>query len=810
MAAALAAGCAGPSERDAVYWLAPERTPGRFLCRAPAATDVTVVCDRWPDGSDVRRFGLDAIRLSGARTDHEKALAVYRWIRRWMIFPDKKLGSPTERVASHRRKRGYVDQALKLLNVYGIHWCDGQVRVMEAVWRALGYRAEKIVRGGHTVAGVWYEDHDGAARWHLMDVSHSAFALDRTRHRLLTPDELSTRWYSFYYQWCVCPHNGWDDHRVDLALRLGEKLERIWGNWGRPYHDCAVKEGRMRTTVPQEERGPYRFTYGNGRWTYAPDVRTDVWRDGLAARPVNLAPDALRPAAAGKTASAIWRVRTPYIVSDADVRMTLFRKSPDDTVRLLLSVDDGRTWRPVWECPPEQTGRRQVTAGICPRFKVTNRTDPPEGFHSAFGRYSYRLKLELLAKDRPEDCRVDAITFRTTVQQNMMALPQLQPGRNRITVRGALAEGAALRVTYVWDDPLGTRRKNVTVVEQTPWTYEILAAGKRWEDCVCKSLVVEAVPATGEGNRTIFKERPAAIHELPPMRPVAQTVGRWKRPRKEAVPPVAEIIEALNAGRDLRRMVDCAIQLGDPTAFDAVKRVVYECRDRNVKNQAIVALYNLDADRARPVLLDVLGDKDLTRVRWNEKHKYVGHQAWRESAAVIGAIAAEAGWTEFLPGLLKALPGSKPGWGARYGLIRAVGRLGAGSRAAAEAIRDVLAASREKEHGDAKAVAAAVAGGIGDPLLIPALRKNLKSSYEPLKHGAALSLGRLGDRSIAPKMRKWLGVTRDENYRGVAAEALGHLRDHDSVPALRAALAVETFPWIRAKIREALENIDED
>ncbi|KKL19071.1 hypothetical protein LCGC14_2469150, partial [marine sediment metagenome] len=169
------AGQDGPSlSRDGAYWRGPQRTPGAFLSRSPAATDVTVVCDRWPDGSDLRRFGLDAIRLSGARTDHEKCLAVYRWVRRWMIYfsKDRKYGgAPVEKLISPHRKGGYVDQPLKLLNVYGVHHCDGQTRVVEAVWRALGYRAQKVVRGGHTVVGCHYRDYDDVERWHLLDVS---------------------------------------------------------------------------------------------------------------------------------------------------------------------------------------------------------------------------------------------------------------------------------------------------------------------------------------------------------------------------------------------------------------------------------------------------------------------------------------------------------------------------------------------------------------------------------------------------------------------------------------------------------------
>ena len=114
-------------DRDLDYWRAPERSPGPFLSKKPAAHDVWVSCDRWPDGSDMRRFGMDAIRLSRATTDHEKALAVYRWVRRWMIFNNRR-GCSTERLNPDTIGHPWVMQGDKLLNVYGVHWCGGQAR----------------------------------------------------------------------------------------------------------------------------------------------------------------------------------------------------------------------------------------------------------------------------------------------------------------------------------------------------------------------------------------------------------------------------------------------------------------------------------------------------------------------------------------------------------------------------------------------------------------------------------------------------------------------------------------------------------
>lgn len=809
-ACALSAGAGGAEQQPrpapkAAYWRAPERTPGPLQCPMPAATGVTVVCNRWPDGSDVRRFGLDAIRLCGAKTDHEKCLAVYRWVRRWLIFPDKRVGPPTEKIAARHHKRGFVDQALKQLNVYGCHWCDGQVRAMEAIWRALGYRAEKIVRGGHTIIACHYRDDDGVARWHALDVSHSGLLFDRTGRRLLSLDELTTRYYNFYYQYIVCPHNAWDDHRMELSLRIGERLDRAWGNWQKPYQDNIARGDRK---VPAGERGPYKLDYGNGRWTYRPDLAGPDWHRGLARPPRGAAAGKLQPAAPGTPAAAVWDFRTPYIISDAAIGLRVFRKGPRDRIRLHLSVDDGKTWKPLWTCPDDVVGRKELSVPICETFRVTGKAEPPEGLHSPFGRYAYRLKLELLAADRPDDCRVEDVRFETVVQQNLFSLPQLQPGCNRITVRGRLAGGAALKVTYVWKDPLGAARKNVTVVERTPHTYEIVAAGRKWEDCICESIAVEAVAATGEGSRTIVKEAPAEIYSLPPMRPVAETATAWYQPRGKDLPPIEQVIESLRAGRDLRKAVSQAAMLADARAFEAVRKVAFEAADERTKHQAMVALFVMDRRRARPVLFGLIEKKQ--HATWDTRKDKTGQAPWIAAHAVVGYLAAEAGWTEFLPVMLRALkdPTAWPGWGPRYGLIRVIGRLGRGDRAAARAIDDVLTSRLIREHGDARATAALAAGLIGLPAPVAALRKCLTSSYEPTKHHAALSLGRLGDTASAGKLRAWLAARGDENTRAAAAEALGLLKDRPSLPALREALRVEPFGWVREKIAEAIRRIE--
>jgi HEAT repeat protein len=784
---------------DVPYWRGErEMTPGSFLCRQPAATNVAIVCDRWPDGSDLRQFGLDAARLSGAITDQERCIAVWRWVRRWTMYTDG--NPPTE--PFQRRKGGYVDDPIKLLNVNGAHWCDGLSRIVEAIWRAMGHRAEKLYRGGHTMVDCHWADADGVARWHAFDVSEGGFRYSHDRSHLLGPDGMSADSYPMLITWIHCQHLRMPTHRVDLALRVGEKLERIWGNWGRPYQDNVRRDHQ---TVPEWERGPYPVDYGNGRWTYMPDLAGPDWRRGLAVRPVNLSDARLMPATAGKQATAVWRFRTPYIIADAQVRLRFHRRGAADAIRLHLSVDDGRTWKQVWEAPPKAVGRRQRTVSVCERFKVAGRARPPKGFHSPFGRYAYRLKLELVAAERPEDCVVEALTFTTDVQQNYFALPQLQPGRNRITVRGDLAEGAALRVTYFWDDAAGEGRRNVTVVDRTPHTYEILAVGRKWDDVVCRSITVEAVSAKGEGSRTSVMEPAATLHEPPPMRPADATRGRWQRPDRAALRPVETLVKALRSAdtRVQRKALVELIEHRDPKAFDALKRAAYELGAGGVKRAAITALYVTDPERAKPILLDLMSDETKSAWKHDPGNPAVRGGHWAMGCALIGQIAKVEGWgEEAVPGLVRALKHPHSYTGAQWALLRLLGQIG--DRRAGPAVRPFL----RNRNQDTVALAALAAGRCCDWSVVPRLRELLHGRAVIARINAARSLGWLGDGESAPVLRKMLRDPGDENIRAASAEALGRLRDEASLAELRAALEAEPFPWVRERIAAAIRELE--
>jgi len=779
------------------YWRGEfEESPGPFLCIEPAVKDVTVVCDRWPDCSDLRQFGLDAIRLSGAETETEKCLAVFRWLRRVILNSD----APYEQFAWDH----CWDDYFKFLNVYGTHYCSGMGRSLEMFWRALGYPGAKVYTG-HTLADLYFIDYDDVGRWHHFDVNRGRYMFDRSGKRLLSTDDLTLD-TNFNRSGAVHRYQGaWSRHRVELSLRAGERLERIWGVDGPLYQKLIWPEKKNKgrsvyNWFKQSELGPYKPTHGTGRWTYSPDFSDPAWIKHLAKPPVNMtvSDHTLIPTTAGTPAALAYHFRTPYIVSNAEVDLIFVRKTGADSIRLYLSVDNGKTWKPVWKCPEDTVGKNKLTAHICKKF--SRKDEVPMDFNSPFGRYSFRVKLELIADKNPMDCRVENITFRTDVQQNKFALPQLQPGRNNITVRGKLAKNAALKITYVWDDPKGRGRRNVTVIEKTPHTYEIIAAGRKWEDCVCRSLIVEALSADGKGNRTVVKETPSTIHALPPLPSVHETCGHWslsKRVKPVKLRPLEEVLKQLGVNTGYRTLMSDVIpqliEHADPSAWKPVKEFLYTYKGKSkARKAALIALYTMDPERTRikGILRDFAGNPDLCS----------GCDA--NSAIMIKANR----WTEFVPFLVDLLKTGK-GWAPPIMKAFAV----VGDERTASVVKPCLNSSKTRILNSA----ALAAGRTGDRSLIPRLRKLMRKKLRrienrlPSKINAVVSLGRLKDTESIPEIRKFLAYVPRELWRAKAARALAYMGDKSSIPAIRAALAVEPVEWVRDAMKESIEMLEQ-
>lgn len=207
--------------------------------RPAAFGGVRISNDQWPDSSTLRSFADDAIRLERARTQEEEALALYKWIARVMTIG----GSAHEGPPGHET---YVLDTLKILNVYGNHWCDGQARLYETMWRALGRQSARlyIPMRHHTFVELWWRDTDGHGRWHALDVNNGWFVRNE-QGWIASSEEIERNplLVTSANQNLKMRTKGWlrthqtpaPEHSMDLHIRRGERYALLWDNEGIYY-----------------------------------------------------------------------------------------------------------------------------------------------------------------------------------------------------------------------------------------------------------------------------------------------------------------------------------------------------------------------------------------------------------------------------------------------------------------------------------------------------------------------------------------------------------------------------------------------
>jgi len=771
------------------------------VCHAEVARNVKVVCDRWVDATSLRTLGQDAIRLENAATPQEKAIAVYRWVKR-MLW----LGSAPREYAL---PNSYVSDPIKIVNVYGYHWCDGQSRVMQCVWRALGGRAYKFFKAGHTLADIYYVDEDGVGRWHLFDLSQNWFTYDRSGARILSAGDI-TLWlaprpadmpYTPYlstnevYGWVHAPHLPLESvHRMNVDLRIGERLVRRWYYAGVHYERKMNNAGQGVTDI---EHGPYPADVGTGEFLYRPDFSRPGWENDLVEPPRNgflqthegtnlFSPEPHH------TTSLTWQVTSPYIIADAQLTATVWKEHEQDSIVVQISTDGGQTWYETWTAPE---GFGEYTVDLCPREVRSG---------SPFGRYGYLIRIVLENNSGSRSVGIGDVALKTVVQQNIWALPQLQPGDNHITVSAdVLPAGLAIRVTYIWHDTRGANRRSVAVIEHPPYTYSIQTAGRRWSDVICRELTVEVVPADGAGNRVVEQEPPITTE---PPEPVYSNFGR-PLPLQLKSRQYYEGQLASAHGNDLVEPLKGLMWLGDPAAAESIEEyVIYAPTWPKPKLVALRALAALQGTDSVPVLLKALRrDPSLHFGAGPSNEQF----RWNHVPALAATLLARFGVVEAVPDIIDILENGLPYpkyhyYTTTWACLRALGDL-----RAAEAVPILVSYlnSGGTYSSDDAAVAARALGKIGEPSAAQALLEEFDStSYGVTKINCAWALGRLKVRAAATRLVNMLS-SDDEDFRATACEAIGQLRYAPALSMLEDIADEDPFAWVRAKAAEAATAI---
>jgi HEAT repeat protein len=257
-----------------------------------------------------------------------------------------------------------------------------------------------------------------------------------------------------------------------------------------------------------------------------------------------------------------------------------------------------------------------------------------------------------------------------------------------------------------------------------------------------------------------------------------------------------------------------------------VRKVAFDvevCKIKDVKERAIVALYNTGKGAARKTLLEITKDEECkTGWKYDSKNPAVAGGHWMSGVCIAGQIAAEAGWKEFVPALAQALESTYCRDYHRMSILRSISKIAEpGDEVAIKAVRQCL----EMTYPYMLAEAAIAASKLKDKESVPRLRELLDHGFLVVRKNAAVALGTMGDTASAPRLRKSLYEIRkpgvldhrqngmricfDENMRAGAAEGLGLMHDKDSLPDLRRALIHEPVPWVRDKITAAIRKIEE-
>jgi hypothetical protein len=406
-------------------------------------------------------------------TDAEKARAIYEYHRRHRF---------------HASPGDYENHdPVKMFNIYGYGLCGDSAPVLQELWRAAGLQARRGFPMGHCTTEVWYDQ-----EWHMLDSDVQTIVLERDNATVAGEDDLVRdhdllkRMHPFEGQAPLYTFDGTrsgtflshSGHTMHLTLRPGEALEWRWGNSGKHHQspDLDTEIHLFSSTHLGDHWGPRAWALlQNGKWIYEPPLRDPAAQRAVEAENIrwggagNALPAA--PAKPGERASLTWKMQSPYVMVGGTLSARL--KCGHGSRCAFLFSDDGVKWSPVAEASGEDT---RIRASLDPYL-------PEKGA----ARYSYFLRLEMLAESSVEEVGLESLAIENDLQMAPLSMPALQLGDNRIRFLADNADSASARITFDWVERSSAREpsppanpafpSNGAEVEGTKLTFQ-------WPDAI--------------------------------------------------------------------------------------------------------------------------------------------------------------------------------------------------------------------------------------------------------------------------------------------------------------------------------------
>jgi hypothetical protein len=394
----------------------------------------------------------------GCRTDEEKALAIWWWVR-YRTYQR----APNDESALH---------PVRALNGYGYGICGHVAAWMKCLWTAAGLKSCVYELSGHTVSEVYYKD-----AWHMFDGNAKVFYLDRDNktiaslstlehdkgliQRAIHPPELEP-WFigpdptdrnKDFVRYIISYKDNYEELDYDteitkaysmaMTLKPGEKLVRWWSP------TLAKYESRdARAEVPQ--------IYANGQLAWEPDLnRIDVrpylsipahgnittrarGGSGLAIQVADLQ-DELN----ARPSFFSIPIESPYPIVGGRFACTLVKEGSSKLDSASISFGP-QGWHPgnLYEYRWSR-GPQAVNLDLDSRILKQGATY----------KYSLGFALRGNAESKtPTQTGVDAFRSETDLQVSPHSLPALSLGKNIVRLWHESPQSAKVRVTHRWKE----------------------------------------------------------------------------------------------------------------------------------------------------------------------------------------------------------------------------------------------------------------------------------------------------------------------------------------------------------------------
>lgn len=407
-------------------------------------TDVRITASTWPDCYSNETAIRSIFRIEGVAdgpADQAKALALWKWFR---ILMSSNLGGHRYETDSQGVDR-IVLGPHRIFTCYGHHQCDGLSWTMVPLWRAAGYMGLDECHFGHTVASLWYRDADGHHRFHDLDPQKRFYYWDPGKKIISTWTMPVMR--ERVHRHVMQPRH---THTLRTSLRAGEFIVRRWTNEG-----FVIPPGRQGPDISygkdakyyryREGRGDGVFTVaGSELQEFCPDRHPETFPASLQEGSVNTACTAgfMHPDKVGAPGVFMYRIASPYPAVEATVEAELSKGSCEDRCAIELSIDEGKTWKPVRVL--EDAGTETVSVKI-------GRTARAAGGPNVYTAYSFLLRGVFETKNSPRSVGMRGFRVSVVRQLNRRTLPNLRPHENMIRVDGVWQRnGYELEAAIAW------------------------------------------------------------------------------------------------------------------------------------------------------------------------------------------------------------------------------------------------------------------------------------------------------------------------------------------------------------------------